>query len=261
MSNKNNIVTPLDNLPKLNCFKVPQGYFERLHHSIELRVALEGMPFEERLLALKNTTAFSLPANYFDSLASRIAAQTSAAPTLEDLKSTQGFIVPQGYFDTLYMRIADRISSGAITAARPWWQPAPALRPVLAFAGVAVLALAIGLPYFINQNNSNPAGLALVNRTEKLALPQATIDTNTIVADIATPIQKTVKTNSTQPVATATTTSHDDADLLGLTGGYGDVMNVSELPTSNATTTAENGLVEILAEEDIDLTELINSGL
>ena len=261
MSNKNNIVTPLDNLPKLNCFKVPQGYFERLHHSIELRVALDVMPFEERLLALKNATAFSLPPNYFDSLANRIAAQTTAAPTLEDLKSTKGFAVPQGYFDTLYMRIANRISSGAITAARPWWQPSPALRPVLAFAGVAVIALAIGLPYFISQNNSNPAGLALVNRTEKLIVPQATADTNTIVAGSITPPQPTVKTNTTKFDAIATTQTNDDADLLGLTGGYGDVMIVSELPTINTTTTAENGLVEILAEEDIDLTELLNSGL
>lgn len=260
MSTKNDIVTPLDNLPKLNCFKVPQGYFERLQQHIELRVALEAMPFEERLSALKNTTAFSLPANYFDSLANRIAAQTSAAPTLQDLKSTQGFAVPPGYFDTLYMRIADRISSGAITAARPWWQPAPALRPVLAFAGAAVLALAIGLPYFINQNNSNPTGLALVKPIEKLALPQATAKSSTVVADVAAPVQKTVKATTAKTVAT-TTTTHDDADLLGLTGGYGDVMNVSELPTNNATTTAENGLVEILAEEDIDLEEVINSGL
>lgn len=255
MSNKNNIVNPIESLPKLNCFKVPQGYFERLQHNIELRIALEDMPFEERLLSIKNKTAFSLPTNYFDTLASRIAEQTTNEKSVwETLPNGDGFIVPQGYFNSLYQRIADRISAGV--PVRPWWQPAPALRPILAFAGVALLAVAIAVPLLTN-TPTQTNGLALVKPNEKLVLPQPATNNNPIVADIAVAKINT-KTAVTKNKADSST---DEFDLLGITGGdYSDELTLSEIPTAN-TNTAENDIVEILAEEDIDLTEVINAGL
>lgn len=254
MSNKNDIVNPLGHLPKLNCFKVPDGYFVRLQQNIELRLALESKPFEDSLSALKNTSAFSLPQNYFDSLANRIVQQTSARPSILDATPANGFALPNGYFDSLYLRIADRISAGAAVT-RPWWQPAPVLRPILAFACIgAVLGVSVWAVFF-TQPASNTNGLTMAAGSPNIII-KPTIknnDTSTPTTHLVSPTTKQATKQATQPALTA-----DMNDLINITGGFGDELNLSEIPTTASTT--NDGLVEILAE-DVDIAEVINAGL
>lgn len=255
MSTKNDIVNPLEHLPKLNCFKVPEGYFNRLQHSIELRLAVESKPFEDSLSALKNTTAFSLPQNYFDSLANRIAEQTSAQPSILDAAPVNGFTVPNGYFDRLYLRIADRISAGTVAAVRPWWQPAPVLRPVLAFAGVgAVIGVAVWAVFFtLPVSHTNGLAMAQGNRNILIQPIVKNNDTSTPTTYLVSPPAKQGAKQAARPALTA-----DMNDLINITGGFGDELNLSEIPTTANTT--NDGLVEILAE-DVDIAEVINAGL
>lgn len=253
MSNKNDIVTPLEHLPKLNCFKVPEGYFSRLQHNIALRLAVESKPFEDNLSALKNTTAFSLPGNYFDNLSARIAEQTAAKPLLET-QPVNSFAVPNGYFDRLYMQIADRISAGARATARPWWQPAPALRPILAFAGVGVVIGLTAWGVFFSQPATHATGLAMATGPRDILIPPiVSHNNNTTPTHWVGQTPQAVKTTVTPNTLTA-----DVSDIFGITGGFGDEMNLSEVPTTADYT--GDGLVEILAE-DVDITEVINAGL
>jgi hypothetical protein len=57
----------LENLPKVNVFKVPQGYFEN---------AAEGIRAQVRVESIERKNIFEVPANYFDELPSRIIQQT-----------------------------------------------------------------------------------------------------------------------------------------------------------------------------------------
>ncbi|UPT69071.1 MAG: hypothetical protein M0D57_10825 [Sphingobacteriales bacterium JAD_PAG50586_3] len=249
--------TLLDTLPKLNCFRVPDGYFNRLHQAIELRVQLKGLPFDDVLSALKKAQPYALPANYFDSLADKIAAKTQP----QQLPQETGFAVPEGYFETLYLNVVERVAQENAPA-RVWWQNAGVvLRPAFAVAAVVAVAVFIALPY-LNNNPSPPAVVA--NNTPVTNDNKSNTPNNTTVKTVATPDVKTVaetaKNTTTKRVVSKINTNTNVAAEAAALFDYTDDFNaeglLSEAP--ERTSNDDNSLVELVAEENLDLAELID---
>lgn len=251
--------TLLDSLPKLNCFRVPDGYFDRMHQAIALKVQLEGLPFEDALEGLKKAQPYALPDNYFDSLANKIAAKTQPM----ELPQETGFAVPEGYFQILYLKVVDKVAQE--NAPKVWWQSAGVvLRPALAIAAVVTVAVFIALPY-LNNNETAPVNVATnkpVTNDYKGNTPN-----NTTVETVVTPTVKTVaetaKNTTTKGVAkniktdnTNTVVAIEAAELFDYADDFSAEGLLSEAPEKISDD--DNSLVEIVSEEKLDLAELID---
>lgn len=250
--------TLLDSLPKLNCFRVPDGYFNRLHQAIALKVQMEDLPFDDALNQLKQAQPFTLPDNYFDSLAYKIATKTQPF----ELPEKDGYAVPQGYFETLYVKVADRVAEENAPATI-WWQNAGVvLRPALAIAAVVTVAIFIALPYVNNNGSNTPTKLAsnqpATNNT--ISAPNTNADNNIVTPPV---IAETAKISTTKRVATqknvapANATASDEvAELLDYTDDFSTDGLLSEVPEKIST--YDNSLVEIVAEGNLDLADLVD---
>lgn len=93
-------------IPRLNVFKVPEGYFETLPALLLLQASGSG----------KNEPIQSVPEGYFDNLASGIMARIreeapaeAHSPVLAGIGNENIFSVPQGYFEGLAENIMSRI--------------------------------------------------------------------------------------------------------------------------------------------------------
>ena len=248
--------TLLDSLPKLNCFRVPDGYFDRLHQAIALKVPMESLPFDDALNQLKQAQPFALPDNYFDSLADKIAAKTQPF----DLPEKDGYALPQGYFETLYVKVADRVAEENNPAA-VWWQNAGVvLRPALAITAVVTVAVFIALPYVNNNGGNTPTTTASnqpATNTVK-EIPKTNADNNIITPPV---VAETVKKATTKRVSTQKSvviiTSNDEAtELLDYTDDFSTDGLLSEVPEK--VSTDDNSLVEIVAEGNLDLADLLD---
>lgn len=252
--------TLLDSLPKLNCFRVPSGYFDRLHQAIELKVQLEGLPFEDALENLKKAQPYALPANYFDSLADKIAAKTQPL----ELPHETGFAVPEEYFQTLYLKVVDKVADENATT-KVWWQNAGViLRPALAIAAVVVVAVFIALPY-INNNPTAPVNIA--NNKPVTNDNKSNPTNNSTVKTVETPDVKTVAetakntttkrvTNKNKSDNTNTIVADEAAELFDYTDDFSAESLLSEAPEQISDD--DNSLVEIVSEENLDIADLID---
>ncbi len=254
----------LDSLPKLNCFKVPDGYFTRLHQNIIVRVELGEQPFDHTLDALKTQQNFSLPDSYFDKLSARIAAHTTAGFSLETLPKEEGFAVPEAYFDKLYLNVVDRVAETA--PARPWWVPATALRPILAFAAVAVVAAVVAWP-LLNGPAQPSQKVVADNSTIKVEQPApavqkpATQPTIVIPTGPVTPVaQAKAPHKAIQPVSTVNANDGINAvaDLYDINDIPTELL-LSEVPASEKTD--DHGLEQLMLEENIDIADIVYSGI
>lgn len=241
----------LDGLEKRNCFKVPQGYFARLQQAVGLRVQIEEKPFDSVLQELKQQHNFALPANYFDSLAQRIAEQTQPA----ELPKSEGFVVPQGYFDVLYTTIQNRISAAQAPAYNR--QAVGMLRPALAFAAVLAIGAVVAWPLF---THTNQVGNKLTaSNLPEFKLEQYAIDNNKIGEvglDTADNMDKAVAIKPKKNVAAGNVLqTAKAADLVDYNDDYAAENLLDELPVAD--NTEDSHLFEIMAEEDIDLADLM----
>ncbi|PLK45098.1 hypothetical protein [Emticicia sp. TH156] len=88
-------------IPKTNVFKVPEGYFNALPGVIWHRVSIEEE--EEPAVSFAKGHQMTVPANYFDTLSSRIMGRITHLETqaiqLENLPKVNIFKVPDGYFE------------------------------------------------------------------------------------------------------------------------------------------------------------------
>jgi hypothetical protein len=243
----------LDSLPKLNCFRVPDGYFDRLHQAIALKVQMEGLPFDDALNQLKQAQPFALPDNYFDSLADKIAAKTQPF----ELPEKDGYAVPQGYFETLYVKVADRVAEEN-NPATVWWQNAGVvLRPALAIAAVVTIAIFIALPY-VNNNGGNTTASNQPATNNTINTPNTNKDNNIVTPPVVAETAKkaTNKRVSTQKSVVIVTSNDEAAELLDYTYDFSTDGLLSEVPEK--INTDDNSLVEILAEGNLDLADLVD---
>ncbi|MDB5203262.1 MAG: hypothetical protein JWQ27_2671 [Ferruginibacter sp.] len=167
MTNKNDILRELAGLsphlaaiPRVNVYRVPEGYFSQLPVELQRRVQ------EESSFELPAGNHFSVPEGYFDQLAgnimNRIKAETSQlseiatlSPTLAAIGNQHPFTVPAGYFDGLAKEIRQQLP---VTAKVVQMKPRS---NVFRYAAAAVVSGVIGLSVLSVFNN----------RTEQPALP------------------------------------------------------------------------------------------
>lgn len=232
---------------------MPQGYFARLQQAVGLRVQIEEKPFDSVLQELKQQQNFALPTNYFDSLAQRIAEQTQPA----ELPKSEGFTVPQGYFDVLYTAIQNRVSTAQTPAYR--WQAVGILRPALAFAAVLAIGAIVAWPLFTHTNQVGykiTAGNLPEFKTEQYAIDNNKIGevslgaANNVDNAVAIKPKKNVAAGNVLQTAKA-------ADLVEYHDDYNAENLINELPVAD--NTDDSHLFEIMAEEDIDLADLMES--
>ena len=244
----------LNSLEKRNCFKVPQGYFALLHQAVGLRVQIGDKPFEDVLKGLKEQQSFALPTDYFDSLAQRIAQQTQPV----ELPKKEGFAVPQGYFDVLYSAIINRVAAPTTSTNR--WQGAGVLRPALALAAVVAIAAVITWPVLTDTEKTGKAlhaGNIYKFKTEENAIGNNKITDKTVaVATENFGSAVAIKPNK-KAVAVNVLQTAKAADLVEYNDGYGTENLLEKLPV--AENTQDSHLFEIMAEEDIDLADLMES--
>lgn len=93
-------IIKIEELPKVNIFKVPEGYFDTLSMSIQERIAFS----EEPVVSFGKKQNFAVPDNYFNTLSSRIMNRIADLEKqeirLENLPKVNVFKVPQGYFES-----------------------------------------------------------------------------------------------------------------------------------------------------------------
>ncbi|WP_337040534.1 hypothetical protein [Emticicia sp. 17c] len=96
-------------LPKVNIFKVPEGYFDTLAVVIHEKIGITQDP----AINFGKKQSFQVPENYFDTLSAkilnRIAVTEQARITLDTLEKANIFTVPEGYFEVLEEQIQTNI--------------------------------------------------------------------------------------------------------------------------------------------------------
>ncbi|GAB3514360.1 hypothetical protein [Emticicia fontis] len=94
-------IIKIEELPKMNVFKVPEGYFDTLSISIQERIRFS----EEPVVSFGKKQNFAVPDNYFDTLSSRIMNRIASFEKqeirLETLPKVNVFKVPEGYFESV----------------------------------------------------------------------------------------------------------------------------------------------------------------
>lgn len=168
-------IIKIEELPKVNIFKVPEGYFDTLSMSIQERIELS----EEPVVSFGKKQNFAVPDNYFDTLSSRIMNRITDLEKqeirLENLPKVNVFKVPQGYFenaeesiratvrvesierknifevpanyfDELPARILSKTQEEARVIKVNWWQ-----RGRTMWAAAASIVLLIGLGFYVPQ--------------------------------------------------------------------------------------------------------------
>lgn len=102
-------IIKIEELPKVNIFKVPEGYFDTLSMSIQERIAFS----EEPVVSFGKKQNFAVPENYFDTLSSRIINRIADLEKqeirLENLPKVNIFKVPHGYFENIEANIRARV--------------------------------------------------------------------------------------------------------------------------------------------------------
>jgi hypothetical protein len=92
-------IIKIEELPKMNIFKVPEGYFDTLSVSVQERIRFS----EEPVVNFGKKQNFAVPDNYFDTLSSRIMNRIENLEKqeirLENLPKVNVFKVPRGYFE------------------------------------------------------------------------------------------------------------------------------------------------------------------
>ncbi|MBA4849072.1 hypothetical protein [Emticicia sp. BO119] len=92
-------IIKIEELPKMNIFKVPEGYFDTLFVSVQERIAFS----DEPVLSFGKNQNFAVPDNYFNTLSSRIlnriADLEKQEVRLNSLPKVNVFKVPEGYFE------------------------------------------------------------------------------------------------------------------------------------------------------------------
>lgn len=145
----------LAEIPRINVFKVPEGYFETLPALLLLQTS--GSDTD----AIKNA---SVPEGYFDSLASNIMARiksesisevTAETNDISELVAGIGnkniFTVPAGYFENLSTNITTQLVQPAkVVQMNP-------RRAILRYAAAAVITgfLAMGAFFVFNKNGND----------------------------------------------------------------------------------------------------------
>jgi hypothetical protein len=168
-------IIKIEELPKVNIFKVPEGYFDTLSMSIQERITFS----EEPVVSFGKKQNFAVPDNYFDTLSSRIMNRIAdlgkQTISLENLPKVNVFKVPQGYFenaeesirattrvesierknifevptnyfDELPTRIISRTQEETKVIKVNWWQKGRTI-----WAAAASIVLLIGLGFYIPQ--------------------------------------------------------------------------------------------------------------
>lgn len=104
------------------------------------------------LSKLKKENPFSIPENYFESLADNIQQKIQAIPDLERTKKENPFLVPPDYFDALPTTIQQRIvdSKKKERVFGEWISFALRPKYALAFASIVIL-LVFGIRYIRKQ--------------------------------------------------------------------------------------------------------------
>ena len=172
-------------LPKVNIFKVPEGYFDTLPMSIQEKITLS----EEPLVNFGTKQNFTVPDNYFDTLSSRIMTRIaslekqevrlenlpkvnvfnvpqgyfenaveiiSAQVRIEGIERKNIFEVPAGYFNELPARILAKTQEEAKVIKVNWWQ-----KGRIMWAAAASIVLLIGLGFAVPQFSQSDSEAAL----------------------------------------------------------------------------------------------------
>lgn len=172
----------IDKIAKINVFKVPNNYFDRLPLSINQRLEIE----EEPQFNLAKTQSFSTPKGYFEGLSSKILSrieqieqknidleslervnifkvpenyfqELELSTNIERFGKTNIFKVPQGYFENLSEKIKSNITPKSAKIIKVnWWQTSQ-----IKWSAAASVVLMVGLWFGIPQFTKDKTELAL----------------------------------------------------------------------------------------------------
>lgn len=215
-------IIKITELPKVNIFKVPEGYFDTLPMSIQERITFS----EEPVVNFGKKQNFGVPDNYFDTLSSRIinriasieqtvisldtlpkanvfkvpegyfenaAESMSAHAIVESIERKNIFEVPANYFDELPARILSKTQEPKVIKVN-WWKQG---RVMWTAAASIVLMIGVGLaiPQF-SQSKSEAAFAALSN--DDISSYLSTTDLSYVEYEMAaskeTPLPKGIET-------------------------------------------------------------------
>ncbi len=123
-----NQVSPvLAGIERINVFRVPEGYFDELHHRITQYAMLNSSAADN-----SESNTQQVPEGYFDSLSDSILAKIKAtyletadeelqalSPQLLLLRSKNVFTVPENYFETLSESVIKRINADDVDNVSP----------------------------------------------------------------------------------------------------------------------------------------------
>lgn len=168
----------LANIPRVNVFTVPEGYFETLPALLLLQTS--GPDTD----AIKNA---SVPEGYFDNLASNIMARIKSESINEVVAETKAiselvsgignknvFTVPAGYFDNISTNITSQLVQPAKVVRMN------ARRAIVRYAAAAVITgfLAMGAFFVFNKENSGvvPAQTAVAMKEAKSIIKTNSFD-------------------------------------------------------------------------------------
>lgn len=131
-------------ISRKNPFTVPENYFDSLTKTLNTRIQIENVRFE-------NEQEFKLPENYFEQLPDLIEARIALESINSSVIADTGFSTPPGYFDELSPKIL------ALVDAQPRkTQTVRKLKPMwLSYAAAASVALIAGITLFFNLRNNN----------------------------------------------------------------------------------------------------------
>lgn len=171
----------LAEIPRINVFKVPEGYFETLPALLLLQISDTD--------AIKNA---SVPEGYFDNLASNIMARIKSESISEVAAETNGiselvagignknvFTVPAGYFENLSTNITTQLV-----------QPAKVVRmntrrAVVRYAAAAVVTGFLAVSAFFIFHKTDKGGELAVNDAAVMDSAISIIKTNSFDKELA----------------------------------------------------------------------------
>lgn len=142
MTTKGKHIIRLEQIPKANVFRTPEGYFNELPKMVESKIYSRS--------ASPLNSIYTVPEGYFDTLSESILAKINPAEKIESLKTTNSiYPIPEGYFEELPYKIQKRISTPKKSLI-PEWTLQPAFRYAVA-AGFIIAILAIGIKQFMTE--------------------------------------------------------------------------------------------------------------
>ena len=207
------IAPKLAAIPKLSieaCFKVPEGYFEKMHEAVLnhpfVKVNADFVVPHLYFETLHETIAqhafiakqspFVVPEKYFESVVVKVEQKVGIAPIQSNLE------VPEGYFENLPIRIQDRLYKERKETKVFWLPQVPQYRLALVAAVVAVLVVMVFYLRLFESTTQSNSQLAM-NTMSESTISAATEDLHDydeimLIEEIDQPAQIEIASNNEQ---------------------------------------------------------------